>query len=187
MTPAPSFESQLSWVRCGQSRMEVSLPKHSTSSIAKVSGTKPNRDWMVGCPEAYPSILRISLSWPWSHDHCISIYPIAMRCIVVWDNATFWNLQTTTAFSASCRSSQTGSPPTKMFPSCGPDPPISFTSEVLRWVLWVRIWSELQRWDLSIFSSGVNFSRNNAIYNINESTYKVHFILISSLKLFTYY
>ena len=170
MTPAPSFESQLSWVRCGQSRMEVSLPKHSTSSIAKVSGTKPNRDWMVGCPEAYPSILRISLSWPWSHDHCISISPIAMRCIVVWDNATFWNLQTTTAFSASCRSSQTGSPPTKMFPSCGPDPPISFTSEVLRWVLWVHIWSELQMWDLSIFSSGVNFSRNNAIYNINEST-----------------
>ena len=37
-----------------------------------------------------------------------------------------------------------------------------------------------------IFASGVNFSRNNAICYINESK-KVLFILISSLKLSTYY
>ena len=40
------------------------------------------------------------------------------------------NLQTTWAFWASCKSSQTGSPPTRMFPSWGPDPPTSLTSEV---------------------------------------------------------
>ena len=37
-----------------------------------------------------------------------------------------------------------------------------------------------------IFASGVNFSRNNAVCYINESK-KLHFILISSLKLLTYY
>ena len=36
------------------------------------------------------------------------------------------------------------------------------------------------------FASGVNFSRNNAVCYINESK-KLHFILISSLKLLTYY
>ena len=36
------------------------------------------------------------------------------------------------------------------------------------------------------FASGVNFSRNNAVCYINESE-KLHFILISSLKLLTYY
>ena len=37
-----------------------------------------------------------------------------------------------------------------------------------------------------IFASGVNFSRNNAVCYINESK-KLHFILVSSLKLLTYY
>ena len=37
-------------------------------------------------------------------------------------------LQTTSAFSALWSSSQTGSPPTKMCPSWGPEPPTSFTS-----------------------------------------------------------
>ena len=37
-----------------------------------------------------------------------------------------------------------------------------------------------------IFAIGVNFSRNNAVCYINESK-KLHFILISSLKLLTYY
>ena len=40
------------------------------------------------------------------------------------------NLQTTRAFCASWWSSQTGRPPTRMFPSWGPDPPTSLTSEV---------------------------------------------------------
>ena len=38
---------------------------------------------------------------------------------------------------------------------------------------------------VKFFASGVNFSRNNVIYNINEST--KYFILISSLKLLIYY
>ena len=37
------------------------------------------------------------------------------------------------------------------------------------------------------FASGVNFSRNNAVYYINDSTKYVHVILISSLKLLTHY
>ena len=41
------------------------------------------------------------------------------------------------------------------------------------------------RQQCNIFASGVNFSRNNAIYNINEST--KYFLLISFLKLLTYY
>ena len=94
MTPAPSSGPQSSFVRCGQSRRDDSLPLHSTLSIAKRSGTAPKRDWMVCCPERYPSIL-----------------------------------QTTAAFSASWPSSQTGSPPTNIFPSWDPDPPTSFTSE----------------------------------------------------------
>ena len=40
--------------------------------------------------------------------------------------------------------------------------------------------------ECKIFASGVNFSRNNAVSYINESK-KLHFILISSLKLLTYY
>ena len=40
------------------------------------------------------------------------------------------NLQTTRAFCASCPSSQTGSPPTRMFPSWGPVPPTRVTSEI---------------------------------------------------------
>ena len=39
------------------------------------------------------------------------------------------NLHTTRALATSCQRSQTGSPPTKMFPSWGPDPPTSFTSD----------------------------------------------------------
>ena len=38
------------------------------------------------------------------------------------------HLQTTRAFSLLCPSSQTGLPPTKMFPSWPPDPPTSLTS-----------------------------------------------------------
>ena len=38
------------------------------------------------------------------------------------------------------------------------------------------------RCQCKIFNSGVNFSRNKAIYNINES---IKYILISSLKLLT--
>ena len=37
-----------------------------------------------------------------------------------------------------------------------------------------------------IFASGVNFSRNNAVCYINESK-KLHYTLISSQKLLTYY
>ena len=40
------------------------------------------------------------------------------------------NLQTTRAFCALCKSSQTGNPPTRMLPSWGPDHPTSLTSEV---------------------------------------------------------
>ena len=42
------------------------------------------------------------------------------------------------------------------------------------------------RRECKIFAIGVNFSRNNAVCYINESK-KLHFILISSLKLLTYY
>ena len=57
MTPAPSSASQLSSVRCGQSRMEASVPKHCTLSIAKVAGTEPKRECIVCTPVEYPSIL----------------------------------------------------------------------------------------------------------------------------------
>ena len=61
-------------------------------------------------------------------------------------------------------------------------------------VLWVGWWwrrggichSRHSRRECKIFASGVNFSRNNAVCYINESK-KLHFILISSLKLLTYY
>ena len=46
--------------------------------------------------------------------------------------------------------------------------------------------SRHSRRECKIFASGVNFSRNNAVCYINESK-KLHFILISSLKLLTYY
>ena len=42
------------------------------------------------------------------------------------------------------------------------------------------------RRECKIFASSVNFSRNSAVCYINESK-KLHFILISSLKLLTYY
>ena len=57
MPPAPSSVSQLSSVRCGQSRMEASVPKHCTSSIEKVAGTEPKRECIVCTPVEYPSIL----------------------------------------------------------------------------------------------------------------------------------
>ena len=41
-----------------------------------------------------------------------------------------WNLQTTTALLWSWKSSQTGNPPTKMFPSWGPEPPTRVNSEI---------------------------------------------------------
>ena len=46
--------------------------------------------------------------------------------------------------------------------------------------------SRHSRRECKIFASGVNFSRNNAVCYINESK-KLHSILISSLKLLTYY
>ena len=46
--------------------------------------------------------------------------------------------------------------------------------------------SRHSRRECKIFASGVNFSRNNVVCYINESK-KLHFILISSLKLLTYY
>ena len=46
--------------------------------------------------------------------------------------------------------------------------------------------SRHSRRECKFFASGVNFSRNNAVCYINESK-KLHFILISSLKLLTYY
>ena len=42
------------------------------------------------------------------------------------------------------------------------------------------------RWQCKNFTSGVNFSRNNAVCYMNESK-KSHFILISSSKLLAYY
>ena len=50
MTPAPSYEPQSSTVRWGQSRRDVSLPVHCTSSIAKVLETGPNWECEVFCP-----------------------------------------------------------------------------------------------------------------------------------------
>ena len=46
--------------------------------------------------------------------------------------------------------------------------------------------SRHSRRECKIFASGVNFSRNNAVCYINESK-KLHFTLISSQKLLTYY
>ena len=46
--------------------------------------------------------------------------------------------------------------------------------------------SRHSRQECKIFASGVNFSRNNAVCYINESK-KLHFTLISSQKLLTYY
>ena len=48
--PAPSVPSQLSTVRWGQSRRDVSLPVHCTLSIPKVLETDPNWDCEVCCP-----------------------------------------------------------------------------------------------------------------------------------------
>ena len=57
MTPAPSSPLQSSWVSCGQSRSESSLPVHLTLSIAKLLETRPKWDRLVGLPKEYPSIL----------------------------------------------------------------------------------------------------------------------------------
>ena len=46
--------------------------------------------------------------------------------------------------------------------------------------------SRHSRRECKIFASGVNFSRNNAVCFINESK-TLHFTLISSQKLLTYY
>ena len=46
--------------------------------------------------------------------------------------------------------------------------------------------SRHSRRECKIFASGVNFSRNNAVCYINESK-KLHYTLISSQKLLTYY
>ena len=121
MTPAPSYPSQLSTVRWGQSRKDISLPVHFTSSIPNVLETDPNWEFAVGCPIEYPSILGKFLSWFWI-DKIGKYLPHPLFLA---------NLQTTRAFCTPWKSSQTGSPPTKMFPSWGPDPPTSFTSEVL--------------------------------------------------------
>ena len=50
MAPAPSVPSQLSTVRWGQSRRDVSLPVHCTLSIPKVLETDPNWECVVCCP-----------------------------------------------------------------------------------------------------------------------------------------
>ena len=59
ITPAPSLPAQLSFPfpRWGHSSREDSYPRQRTSSIANVLETGPNWDFVVGCPEAYPSIL----------------------------------------------------------------------------------------------------------------------------------
>ena len=119
MTPAPSSGPQSSTVLWGQSRRDASLPVHRTSSILKVLETRPKWDFMVACPKGYPSILVKFLLW-----FCNKRNAKVKHFLVF-----LANLQTTFAFCALWSSSQTGIPPTRMFPSWRPDPPISVTSE----------------------------------------------------------
>ena len=63
---------------------------------------------------------------------------------------------------------------------------ISIKEDHQRWIRGGICHSRHSRRECKIFASGVNFSRNNAVCYINESK-KLHFILISSLKLLTYY
>ena len=56
-TPAPSLVPQLSLLLCLHSSSLPSLPEQSTSSMMKLSGTRPNRDLLVACPPVKPRLL----------------------------------------------------------------------------------------------------------------------------------
>ena len=63
---------------------------------------------------------------------------------------------------------------------------MAYTVNVTCWLLTPEV-KFVNAVKCKIFASGVNFSRNNAVYYINDSTKYVHVILISSLKLLTHY